>query len=187
MNSTDSLLQLPIDDDLYLRLARTQDAEALFQIIDTQRPYLREWLPFIDMSTSTSVTELYLQSMTAVGNSRDLLFVMVYREEAAGLIGFKEIDSYNKKLEIGYWLSEKLQGKGIVRRSCETLIRYAFEKMEMNRIQIKVGVGNSKSSRIPQKLKFSLEGIQREAEYLNGRFHDLEMYSLLKHEWYSTE
>lgn len=183
MNSPEKLLQLAIDQDLHLRQATPHDAAALYQLIDSQRPYLREWLPFIDMSNSVSVTELYLQSMTALGNSTDLLFVMVYQQEAVGLIGFKEIDHFNKKLEIGYWLSEELQGKGIVRRSCETMLQYAFDNMAMNRVQIKVGVGNNKSSNIPKKLHFSFEGILREAEFLNGKFHDLEVYSLLKREW----
>lgn len=183
MISPDTLLQLPIDEHLYLRQVTTKDADALYQLIDSQRSYLREWLPFVDMSTSVSVTELYLQSISAADNSRDFVFVMVYHQEVVGLIGYKEIDAYNKKLEIGYWLSEKMQRKGIVQRSCKTLIQNAFETMGMNRIQIKVGVGNYKSSKIPRKLKFSLEGIQREAENLNGIFHDLEMYSLLKREW----
>lgn len=176
-------LLFTIDQDLVLRQVTVPDAAALYQIIDSQRPYLREWLPFVDLSTSQAVTELYLQSVTAPGNSKDLLFVMIFKEEIGGLIGFKEIDFYNKKLEVGYWLSEPMQGKGIVIRSCDRLIKYAFEEMGMNRIQIKVGVGNNKSSKIPKKLHFKPEGTQREAENLNGRFHDLEVYSLLKREW----
>lgn len=186
-NFPDALIHLPIDQDLALRQATVQDAGTLYQIIDSQRPYLREWLPFVDLSTSSEATKLYLHSVTAPGNSTDLLFVIIYKNETGGLIGFKEIDFFNRKLEIGYWLSEPLQGKGIVLRSCETLIKYAFEKMGMNRIQIKVGVGNIKSSKIPKKLNFTFEGIQRESENLNGRLHDLEVYSLLKQEWSAPE
>ena len=180
MNLTGTPFQLNIIQDLYLRKATPHDAAALYQIIDSERTYLREWLPFIDKTTHVSATELYIQSITIMNAATDLLFVMVYQETIAGLISFKSIDNYNKKLEIGYWLSEKLQGKGIVQRSCKTLISYAFEQMGMNRIQIKVGVGNYKSSNIPKKLNFTLEGIQREGELLNGKYHDLEVYSLLR-------
>lgn len=176
-------LHLPVGEDLYLRQASPLDASALYELIDTQRSYLRKWLPFVDLSTSVSATELYLQSVTAPGNTKDFLFIMVYQEAVAGLISFKEIDNFNKKLEIGYWLSENLQGKGIVQRSCKILLKYAFEEMKMNRIQVKVGVGNLKSSNIPKKLNFHFEGVQREAEYLNGSFHNLEVYSLIKKEW----
>ena len=180
MNLTGTPFQLNINQDLYLRKATPHDAAALYQIIDSERTYLREWLPCIDKTTHVSATELYIQSITIMNAATDLLFVMVYQETIAGLISFKSIDNYNKKLEIGYWLSEKLQGKGIVQRSCKTLISYAFEQMGMNRIQIKVGVGNYKSSNIPKKLNFTLEGIQREGELLNGKYHDLEVYSLLR-------
>jgi ribosomal-protein-serine acetyltransferase len=183
MNGTGKLLHLSVDQDLHLRQATPQDAAALYQIIDSQRAYLRQWLPFIDMSNSVSVTELYLKSMTRTGNTSDLLFIMVYQEKVAGLIGFKEMDTFNKKLEIGYWLSEKLQGNGIVRRSCKELVTYAFQVLKMNRVQLKVGIGNSRSSNIAKKLNFTFEGVLREAEFLNGRFQDLEVYSILRNEW----
>jgi len=51
----------------------------------------------------------------------------------------------------------------------------------MNRIQIKCASGNIPSKKIPQRLGFSLEGIERDGELLSdGKFTDLEVYSMLK-------
>ncbi|ARS34330.1 GNAT family N-acetyltransferase [Pontibacter actiniarum] len=183
MKDTHALLQLQVGPDLYLRRATVEDAPDLFQIIDRDRHYLRQWLPFIDFSQQLADTESYLKFISAPGNRTDLVFVIVHEEEVCGLIGFKDIDNLNKKLEIGYWLAEGRQGHGIMRRACHTLLQYAFEKLHMNRIEIRVGVGNSRSSNIPKKLGFTLEGIKRQGEYLNGRFHDLEVYSLLRGEF----
>ena len=63
------------------------------------------------------------------------------------------------------------------------LVIFIFETMKMNRILIKVAVGNTKSSAIPKKLGFGFEGIEREGEALHGKFVDLEMYSFLKKDW----
>ncbi|WP_276497440.1 GNAT family N-acetyltransferase [Pontibacter litorisediminis] len=183
MNTATALLQLPIAPDLYLRRATAADAQALYYIIDRDRPYLRRWLPFIDFSQGPGDTEAYLKYVTAPGNMSDLVFVIVHEQKVCGLIGFKGMDKLNKKLEIGYWLAEDKQGKGIMRRACQTLITYAFEKLRMNRIEIRVGVGNERSSNIPKKLGFTLEGVQRHGEFLNDHFHDLEVYSLLRHEF----
>ncbi|MDX5422984.1 MAG: GNAT family N-acetyltransferase [Hymenobacteraceae bacterium] len=174
---------LPIDTDLYLREAAVTDAAALYQLIDASRKYLREWLPFIDHSHGVSDTEQYLRVVTSPGNISDKVFVILYQKETAGIIGYKGIDRLNNKVEIGYWLGEGFQKKDIMRRACHTLLRYAFEKMSMNRIQINVGVGNSRSSNIPKKLGFTLEGIQRDGELLNGSYHNLEVYSLLRKDW----
>ncbi|WP_299703727.1 GNAT family protein [uncultured Pontibacter sp.] len=174
---------ITVGPDLTLTEAQVSDANALYQLIDSGRLYLREWLPFIDFSHSATDTELYLRTVSAPGNLQDKVYVIRYQQKVAGIIGYKTIDRVNSKLEIGYWLGEEFQGKAIMVRSCEALIKHAFEHMRMNRIQIKVGVGNRKSSRIPQRVGFKLEGIQRDGEWLRGKFIDLEVYSLLKREW----
>jgi len=183
MKTTPSQLQLPIAGDLYLRRATPADADDLYFIIDRDRPYLRQWLPFIDFTQDAGDTEAYLKYVTSPGNTSDLVFVIVHEQKVCGLIGYKSIDKLNKKLEIGYWLAENKQGKGIMRRACHTLLTYAFEKLRMNRIEIKVGVGNHRSSNIPKHLGFTLEGVERDGEYLNDHFHDLEIYSLLRKEF----
>ncbi len=175
--------QIAVAEDLYLRLASPDDAYSLYHLIDTHRAYLREWLPFIDFSVSVLDTKAYLRAVSDSKNKSEEVYVILYRQDIAGIIGFKGIDQVNRKAEMGYWLSEDLQGHGIVRRSCKALLQHAFGKMGMHRIQIKTGVGNHRSSNVPQKLGFTLEGVQRDGEYLNGRFHNLEVYSLLKPEF----
>lgn len=174
---------ITVAPDIELHEASTTDAAAIYNLIDTNRNYLRQWLPFIDYSHSVADTEMYLRSVTAPGNLHDKVYTIRYQAQEAGIIGFKAIDRVNKKLEIGYWQAAMYQGKGIMVRSCEALLAHAFQRMHMNRIQIKVGVGNSKSSRIPNRLGFTLEGIERDGEWIRDEFIDLEVYSLLKREW----
>ncbi|MBX0333175.1 GNAT family N-acetyltransferase [Pontibacter sp. HSC-14F20] len=187
MRSAPATHPLIVASGISLYEAQVSDAPALYQLIDKGRLYLREWLPFIDNSFSASDTTLFLRSVTAPGNFQDQVYIIRFQDEVAGIIGYKTIDRVNCKLEIGYWLGEEFQKKGIMIRSCSALIAQAFEQMGMNRIQIKVGVGNSKSSHIPQRLGFKLEGIERAGEWLQGRFIDLEVYSLLKREWLEKE
>lgn len=176
---------LIVAPDLYLRPVTVPDAAALYHIIDTQRPYLRKWLPFIDLTKQETDTTLYLQ--TIVSSTTDKVFVIVANEAIVGLIGFKSIEFFNRRLEIGYWLSEHEQGKGIMRRSCSRLLQHAFEDLHMNRVQLKVAIGNYRSSHIPEKLGFTKEGIERDGELLNGHYHDLQVYSLLKREWQAQQ
>jgi len=63
------------------------------------------------------------------------------------------------------------------------LIAYAFEDLNLNRIEIKAAVENLKSQAIPQKLNFQKEGVLREAEFVNQKYLDLTLYSLLKKEY----
>jgi len=83
----------------------------------------------------------------------------------------------------GKGLSDKYQKQGIVTKSVDKLCDFAFNKLGLNRIQIKCAVENRSSINIPKRLGFRFEGIERQGERLSSGFYtDLEIYSKLKHE-----
>ena len=156
-------------------------ASVIFDTIVQNHEYLKTWLPFVEHTKKVEDTELFIQSVMAddMGFRKSIYSIWVY-EEFAGLIGFNDIDWVNKKTELGYWLAEKMQGKGIITLCAQKLIRYAFQKLKLNRIQIKVAVGNEKSAAIPERFGFQFEGVERDGELIGNHFHDLKIYSLLK-------
>jgi ribosomal-protein-serine acetyltransferase len=169
---------------ILLKTIQPESAETIYQAIDSSRQHLGRWLPFVSQTTSVSDTRRFIQSvLTSKCPKKDEIFEIWYHEKFAGLIGFKEIDVANRQVEIGYWLRETMTGKGIMLDSCRMLIQHAFSTMNLNRIMIKVAIGNKRSIAIPEKLGFLIEGIQREGELLHGEFVDLRVYSLLKSDW----
>ncbi|WP_167604729.1 GNAT family N-acetyltransferase [Maribellus sediminis] len=169
-----------INDKLRLERVKTDMAPVIFETINRDREYLKKWLPFVNYTLEMSDTERFLESVN--NNGKDEIFSIWYNEEFAGLIGFKDIDRVNRKTEIGYWLAQKMQGKGIITDCVKKLCRYAFQKLKMNRVQIKVAEQNAKSEAIPLKLNFSFEGIERAGELHEDKFVNLKVYSLLANE-----
>jgi len=55
-----------------------------------------------------------------------------------------------------------------------------FRELRLNRIEIQCAARNARSAAIPRRLGFTLEGIRREAELVNGEFRDLLHFSLLR-------
>ena len=161
------------DESICLRAAKLSDAPAMFRMIDTQRQYLGRWLPFVAETRTENDSYAYLQSVLSVPSERrELLCTITADGRFAGLVGFKDTDRANRKTEIGYWLG------------VEALCGLAFSELDMNRIQIQCAVGNTKSSNIPRRLGFTLEGIARAGELqADGRFSDIEVYSLLREEY----
>ena len=68
-------------------------------------------------------------------------------------------------------------------KACRALIRYAFEQLQLNRVEIRVAVGNYKSRAIPERLGLVKEGMIREAEWLYDHFVDHIVYGVLAKEW----
>lgn len=171
-----------VTEHILLRSIELSDAGDIFNTIDSQREYLGKWLPFVAFTQKIEDTRQFISSILNVApENRDDTFVIHYQGHFAGLIGFKSTDKQNKRTEIGYWLSEPFQKKGIMTLSVQSLIRLAFDEMNIHRIQIKCAVGNIPSRSIPLRLGFRYEGTERDGELLSeNRFTDIEVYSKLK-------
>ena len=100
-------------------------------------------------------------------------------ETFAGLIGFKSADAGKRSIEIGYWLREEQQGKGIMTAAVRALCDLAFGEMGMRRVEIRCGTGNLPSNRIPQRLGFLRSHVEEQGEQLSdGAWIDLNVYVL---------
>ena len=108
---------------------------------------------------------------------------MIYKGQIAGLIGLVRTDLSNKSSSIGYWVSEDSQGLGLVTQSVKAILNFGFNTLDFNRIVIRAQPANTRSCAIPERLGFTVEGIAKEAEQLNGQFVDLRIYALLRSQW----
>lgn len=170
-----------VDEDLTLKLLTQHNATELFTIIDKNRNVLREWLPWID---SKKTVEDCQKSIERWGNkyiaNTAINAGIFFKGQLVGMVAFPDIDWQGKKTSFGYWLSPEFEGKGIVIRCVNELIQYAFNRLDLNRIEISCAEDNVRSRALPEKLGFVKEGILRDHYYLNGDVHNLIVYSLLK-------
>ena len=173
-----------VDDHTTLVMVEMRDADEIFALVEASRMYLREWLPWVDAASSVEDTKAFVRAshkQYAEGNGFQCC--IRYKGKIAGIIGFSMVDWLNKRVEIGYWLDEDLQGRGIMTRCCRVLIELAFTEYSLHRVEIRVATENEKSRSIPKRLGFTYEGTSREAEWLNDRFVDTAAYSLLRRDW----
>jgi ribosomal-protein-serine acetyltransferase len=176
------MIKIKVRKEVILWQIHTSDSAEIFEVIDKQRDYLNKWLPFVEGTRKLEDTVNFVESIMNLPDERcEFVFIIRHEGNFAGLIGLKGSDIINRKTEIGYWLSRHYQGKGIMTGSVRALCRYTFGELGFNRIQIKCAVGNLKSKKIPQRLGFHFEGIEREGEILSGGiFTDIEVYSMLR-------
>lgn len=179
-------MKIQISENLSLKQIELSDAPDIFETINSQREYLGKWLPFVDLTKKVEDTEGFIKSIIDEPEDRfEYVFVIYFDKVFAGLIGFRGSDKKNKKTEIGYWLSKKLQKKGIITSALRWMEKFAFRELKMNRIQIKCAVENLPSKNIPIRLGYTFEGIEHGGELLSdGKFTDLEVYSKLKNQYF---
>lgn len=175
---------LRINDELTLHLARPELAELVFEVVNTHRAYLRLWLPWVDSTVSLQDTQHFIrESMQHNTDGTRLTTFIMAAEEIAGSLGVVHFNKAHKKCEIGYWLREDLQGRGIMTKACAGFIQHLFQTKDLNRIEVLVAGGNRKSRAVPLRLGFTSEGTLRQSLFMYGRYFDVELFALLKNDW----
>jgi ribosomal-protein-serine acetyltransferase len=177
-------MKILVEDNLVLELTAQRHAPGLFDAVNANRPHLSAFLPWVDNMHSVADFTSYIQQCeTLYSNKTDISFVIIADNKVAGRIGIHYINSQNRTGAIGYWLTKEFEGKGIIFKSCQAIIDHGFNEMNLHRIEIKAAVENLRSQAIPQKLGFTKEGILRHAEFVNNKFLNIVLYSMLAHEW----
>ena len=167
-----------------IRLFEPCDAEPIFAAVERNRAGLREWLPWVDLTRSPAdVRDFIVRVQAQFAHNQGPQCGIWIDGAIAGSVGCHPIDWSNRNCSIGYWMAEQHRGRGIVTQCCVALINHLFRDLNLHRVVIQCGTGNHKSCAIPERLGFTREGIAREAEWVNDRWVDLVVWSMLAGDW----
>jgi len=167
-----------------IRLFDPSEAEVIFEEVERGRPYLRQWLPWVDFTRSAEDIREFIARVRAQYDANQGPQCGLWIEGVfSGAVGCHPINWHNRNCSIGYWIAERNQGKGIITQCCSTMLDYLFDEMRLHRVEIECGTGNLRSCAIPERLGFVREGITRDGEWLNDRWTDLVVWSMLEDDW----
>lgn len=105
----------------------------------------------------------------------------------AGSTRFYDIQLTNKTLQLGFtWYGKDFQGTGLNKNCKYLLLEFAFEKMNMERVEFRADNSNKKSIAAMKSIGCREEGILRSNGIRpNGERRDSIVLSILKDEWYN--
>ena len=84
---------------------------------------------------------------------------------------------------VGYWIDEKHAGQGYMPESVVVLAQFAFDELNLHRLQISIIPRNSASRRVVEKLNIRDEGVAVRYLEINGVWEDHVRYALTTEEW----
>ncbi|WP_199724837.1 GNAT family N-acetyltransferase [Noviherbaspirillum saxi] len=172
---------------LRLRRITALDAPALFDIHSD-----REWMrwygvdPLTDAAEARHLAELFASWFDAGTGFRWGL----ERLQDQRLIGTCGLFRWNRSWRncvIGYEIARDCHGQGLMREALAAMLDYGFTTMRLHRIQAETHPDNTASIDIATRMGFRFEGVHREQAYWDGRFHDLNCYSLLERDWQAVD
>jgi len=89
----------------------------------------------------------------------------------------------HKRAELGYWIGVPYWGQGFATEAAREVVKYGFEKAQLNRIFAAHFKHNPASGKVLQKIGMKYEGCMRQNILKWGDFVDVEVYSILRQEF----
>jgi len=104
--------------------------------------------------------------------------------DIVGEIEFFPVSSYLVGYELSYQLFDEAHaGKGYTTEAVRLMVDHLFGRKRVNRMQLNIHPENAASKRVAEKCGFTFESIMRGCWFHRGRYHDLEIWSMLRSEW----
>jgi len=165
-----------------IQLCTLADAEDIQAAAVSSVAEVGPWLPWCVPHYSLDDARQWIQrgqELIAEG----LAYPFVIRSEAGEFLGVCElnrIDKVHRVANLGYWVKSSVMGRGVAPVAAKLLAAYAFEKAQLNRLEIIVAVDNIRSRRVAEKVCAVREGLLRSRFLLGGKFSDAILYSLVR-------
>lgn len=171
---------------LTLRFVEPGDAEALFRIMSVEAT-MRYFSSTPWQALSQAVDNIE-QTLKGYRDRTALRLAMVPRGgehagEVIGTVTLYAFDLRNKRCEIGYILGQPHWGRRYTQEALRAVIDYAFETLQLRRLEADIHPDNIASERLLQSLHFQREGHLRQRWYVGDEVSDSIIYGLLRQDW----
>ena len=108
-------------------------------------------------------------------------------DKLIGSVTLFHMDFTHRRAEIGYAQGRAYWGNGYMQEALKAVLNYAFETLNLHRIEADVDPRNDGSVRTLERLGFQREGYLRERWQVNGEIQDALFYGLLRPDWETAQ
>ena len=175
------------NDKVLLRPLELNDEKHLFPF-SIQEPEL--WKYSMVSAAGDGLNNYMQNSVEARREKRDYPFIVydLVNNEYAGSTRFYDIQLQHRTLLLGYtWYGKKFQGTGLNKNCKFLLLKFAFEEMEFERVELRADIHNERSIAAMKSIGCVQEGILRNHLYLSPTTRRSSIvFSILKEEWFHS-
>lgn len=163
--------------NVVLRPPRAGDHEAWAALRRGSYAYLQPWEPTWpedDLSKAAFKRRLgiYQREMEA-GNAWPFFIYTGIDRSLAGAITLSNVRRGVAEMgTLGYWIGQPFAGRGLATAAVRAMVGYAFDEMNLHRVEAACVPTNLASRRVLEKSGFELEGQARAYLKINGAWAD---------------
>ena len=161
--------EIIVNEHLTLRQMQPQESADLFAVVDSDREHLGEWLAWVETTRQPADMEKFVRlSIESRKNGTDYAYAIYFDGEICGFIDIKQVQT--ERPSIGYWLTSKLTGKGIMTNAAQAITDFGFNELALGMIMIRAQPKNFGSNRVAEKIGYQLTD---STELVDGKVHNV--------------
>jgi len=115
------------------------------------------------------------------------MYFAICDKETDEMVGFTSIRKINWRNRSAYWggmtVGKEHWNKGYAQSANALVLKYVFDELGLNRFYTDYLEEHQVSTRIFEKMGFTVEGVSRQEVYKGGKFHNVVNVSMLKSEY----
>lgn len=168
-------------ENVLLRAIERDDIEILRELINS--PEMERRIVGWGFPISKKAQESWFENFK---NTPNMIRYTIDHKEfgVVGFTGLKDIDWKNGSvITAGIRILDNVSSKGIASECFKLLLDYCFNELRLNRVQSSTKQNNLPVIKFLTKLGYKEEGILREFEFKNGKYHNLILLSILKSDY----
>ncbi|OZB94191.1 GNAT family N-acetyltransferase [Paenibacillus sp. XY044] len=168
--------------DILLRFAQESDLNDYFTFLHD--PEMKR-LTGSQIEFTRNEIAAWINKISVINNDRvDFMILLKRTNELLGEVVLNEIDSINRSANIRIGIQgTQHRGKGYGSEAMIQMLRYGFNTLKLHRIHLGVYTFNPRAIHVYEKIGFKREGLQRDALYIDGKFHDMITMAILEDEF----
>jgi ribosomal-protein-serine acetyltransferase len=161
-------------------------AVAYHALLAANHARLAVWSPGLAEPTLEATrTALEHSGRAWVEGTRLPLAIGIPGDDGHRLVGAMNlaIDQSAGSAEVGFWIDESAEGRGLVARVLNAVLGHAFGDLDLHRVELRTLTTNDRSIRLAERSGFTLEGVLRKAVRFPDGHRDVAVYALLADEF----
>lgn len=167
---------------LCIRPFQEVDAAAFVAAVRESVSSVEPWMPWCHEAYSMDEARAWFaqcEQNLQSGAACDLGIFDRDERTLLGSIGINQINPQHKIGNIGYWVRQTRQRRGIATRAVRIMADYGFRELQLTRLEIVIALGNDASRRVAEKAGATFECIARNRLILRDGPVPAAVYSLI--------
>lgn len=175
-------------EHVYIRPLELSDAEAMTELRIRNREFMKPYEPIRPDSHFTVDGQRALIEKALLDAENDIAYTFgifeIGTDRLVGRLTFTGVSRGQlQSAFVGYYMDQQLNGRGYTTEAVKLSLRFAFEEIDLHRVEAGVMPRNIRSIRVMEKAGFRFEGTAKRYLNINDVWEDHNKYAITIEEW----